>query len=104
MFGLSLSPLVYFGALVAVLSGLYWLHDHIGDVREEQVHAAYRLAADWKNRDLKATNLHEERAFALMEAALSQAVESASHVKVVKGRCEATSEEAEALTKIRRAQ
>ena len=87
MFGLSLSPLFYFGAVVAVLSGLYWVHDKIGDVREAEVHAAYKRAADWKNRDLGASNVNEERAFALMEGALKSAVEAAQKVQ---GSCQAT--------------
>lgn len=100
MLGISLSPLVYFGAAAAVVAGLWWAHDAIGDAREEQVHASYQKAADWKNRDLRAANLHEERAYALMEGALAKAVEGAAHVK---GTCQATPEQAEALTTIRRA-
>lgn len=101
MLGIALTPIAYAAAVAAVLGGLYFVHDWIGDVREEQVHASYRKAAQAKNHGLAANNLNEERAYALMEAALAGAVESASHVK---GKCEATADEAEALTKIRRAQ
>jgi len=101
MFGLSLSPLVYFGAIAAVIGGLWWAVDKIGDHREELVHARYAEAARQKNAVLRQANTESERVEAVLEAMVAAALAEA---KTATGTsCPASPEQAKAITKIRKA-
>jgi hypothetical protein len=96
---MRLDAVLQIAAGVAVLAGLWWLVDVIGDVREAKVHARYAAAAEATNLDLQAFNTEDERVSAVAEALRAKAVAEA--LKVKGDKCHATKAQVEALNRIR---
>lgn len=84
----------------AILTGLFWLVDQIGDRREKKVRAEYAEAARRTNVDIAAYSTADDAVAAIAEAARVKAVEAARSVASANA---ATADQAKALTAIRRA-
>ena len=93
------SPLVWLGIIGAVLAGLFFIVDAIGDRREAQVRAEYAEAARKKNIEIGQFNSADDAVAALVDAALKDRLAAAGQIA---GACPATAAQAEALTALRR--
>jgi len=101
--GALLQPFVTFGIVGAVLAGLWFAVDQIGNVREREVRAEFDRAALEKNVDIAGYNSAAEALDAVIAAKVSEALAAAGKVPPAPGSSGATAEQAAALNAIRRA-
>lgn len=99
MLPISLVPVAWLALIGVVLGCLYWVVDEIGDRREAKVWRKINAAIEKTNVDVRSFNELDEKIAAIAEDARKKALASARQVAA--GRCPASAEQAQALSRIR---
>lgn len=95
-----MQPVFLVVVITAIIGGLYWVADAIGDHREASVRAEYTEAARKKNVAIEHYNTAQEALDAVIDAKVQEALAAA---KAVPSELHYTPEQAAAITAIRRA-
>ena len=96
----NFAPWLWATVAFAVLGGVYWVADKVGDARVAGCHSGYAAAAGVVNEDLDAHATEEAKVAAVRAALVRKALTEAGQVA---GKAPATADQAAALTRIRRA-
>lgn len=86
-------------AISAIIAGLFWIADAIGDAREAQVRAEYEAAIDDANDDTAKTNAAATKVAERDGRTRAKALEDAK--AALAGKCPLTANEAVALSQVK---